>query len=283
MDDGKKNLISGHNNYLTIDVEDYYQVAAFEKIVDTEQWQSFESRVEKNTNRILEILDIYRVSATFFVLGWVAEHFPRIVKEIFSNGHQIGCHSYLHRKIYTLTPKEFREDTQKAKIILEDLTGSQIKGYRAPSFSITRKSLWALEILGELGFTYDSSVFPIIHDNYGIPDAPRFQYEHEAAGLIEYPISTALVAGRKIPISGGGYFRIFPYWFTRYALQTINKKEGQPFVFYLHPWELDPEQPRFQNASLRSRFRHYLNLNATEARFKRLLQDFKFGPLPNEQ
>lgn len=270
------------SNYLTIDVEDYFQVSAFEDIVGIDQWKGFESRVVKNTNRILEILDDNSVKATFFILGWVAEHFPELVRDISRSGHRIGCHSYLHRKIYTLTPDEFKEDTIKAKAILENLTGKQIIGYRAPSYSITNKSLWALEILGELGFTYDSSVFPIIHDNYGIPDAPRFQYEHEATGLTEYPISTALMAGRKIPISGGGYFRFFPYWFTRYALKTINKKEGKPFVFYLHPWELDPEQPRFQSASLRSRFRHYLNLNATEARFKRLLQEFKFGPLPSD-
>ena len=266
-------------NYLTIDVEDYYQVAAFENIVEPESWPSMESRVEKNTQTILDILASYQVKATFFVVGWIAERYPKIVREIAKNGHEVGCHSYLHRKIYDLTPDEFREDTRRAKSILEDIAGIKIKGYRAPSYSITKKSLWALNILEELGFQYDSSIFPIYHDNYGIPDAPRFEYKVPKHNMMEYPISTSLILGRKIPVAGGGYFRLFPYWFTKKALKKINKKEKKPFIFYLHPWELDPDQPRFNNAGYLSRFRHYNNLRKTKLRFSRLLSDFRFGPI----
>lgn len=269
-------------NYLTIDVEDYFQVAAFEDIASIAHWSSFESRVVKNTERILETLEDNSVKATFFILGWTAENFPGLVRDICESGHGIGCHSYLHRKIYTLTPVEFREDTSKAKAILEDISGLQVIGYRAPSYSITKKSLWALDILVELGFTYDSSIFPIVHDNYGIPESPRFHYVHPQSGIIEFPMSTIVVAGRNIPVSGGGYFRLFPYWFTHLALKRINEKEQQPFVFYLHPWEIDPEQPRFKNASLRSRFRHYNHLGVAEKRFTRLLKDFEFCPLPQQ-
>jgi len=267
-------------NYMTIDVEDYFQVAAFEKIVRFDAWDSFESRVTANTRRVLEILAEHDTKATFFILGWTAEHFPDLVREIVEAGHVIGCHSYLHRKIYTMTPDEFREDTIKAKSILEDITGQPVLGYRAPSYSITKKSLWALDILAELGFTYDSSIFPIMHDNYGIPDSPRFSYQHPGMSMIEYPISTAVLMGRKIPVSGGGYFRLFPYWFTRLALKLINGRERQPFVFYLHPWEVDPGQPRFKNASRLSRFRHYNHLDDTVKRFRKLLEDFVFAPLP---
>ena len=212
-------------NYLTIDVEDYFHVAAFEKIVQVDEWDSFKTRVQNNTTRLLDILDEHKVKATFFILGWVAERFPEMVKKIDQSGHPIGCHSYLHQKIYTQTPDEFREDTARAKKILEDIIGKPVLGYRAPSYSITRKSLWALEILEELGFVYDSSIFPIVHDNYGIPDSPRFPYKHKESNLYEYPISTAKIWGRKIPVSGGGYFRLFPYWFSRYALNQINRKE----------------------------------------------------------
>lgn len=267
-------------NYMTIDVEDYFQVAAFEKIVRIDAWNTFESRVTANTRKILEILAEHDTKATFFILGWTAERFPNLVREIDKAGHVIGCHSYQHRKIYTMTPDEFREDTRKAKTILEDISGKPVLGYRAPSYSITKHSLWALDILGELGFTYDSSIFPIMHDNYGIPDSPRFPYTHPGMNMVEYPISTALLMGRKIPVSGGGYFRLFPYWFTRLALGKINDRERQPFVFYLHPWEVDPGQPRFKNASRLSQFRHYNHLGDTEKRFSRLLEEFVFAPLP---
>jgi polysaccharide deacetylase family protein (PEP-CTERM system associated) len=201
------------------------------------------------------------------------------VKSIYEQGHAIGAHSYWHRKVYDLTPDEFRSDTLKVKSLLENIIDAPIYGYRAPSYSITSKSLWALDILKELGFTFDSSIFPIYHDTYGIPKAPRFAYRH-ANGLMEYPISTALLLGRKIPVSGGGYFRLFPYWFTSFCLKTINRKEKKPFIFYLHPWELDPEQPRMHKARILSRFRHYNNLNKTTKRLKQLLSKFSFSSLP---
>lgn len=266
-------------NYLSIDVEDYFQVSAFEGVARPEDWHGQESRVEKNTGKILQLLAERGIKATFFVVGWVAERYPQLVKDIATGGHEIGCHSYLHRRIYTLTKEEFREDTRKAKMILEEISGQSVFGYRAPTYSITKKSLWALAILHELGFRYDSSIFPIHHDMYGIPDAPRFPYALPEHDMMEYPISTALFLGRKIPVAGGGYFRLFPYWFSRAALRRINNREGAPFIFYLHPWEVDPDQPRFTHASALSRFRHYNNLHKTEERFKKLLNDFTFGPI----
>ena len=266
-------------NYLTVDVEDYFQVSAFQDIVKSADWGGMEQRVERNTDIILTLLAECQIKATFFIVGWIAERFPQLVKKIHYQGHDIGCHSYWHRKVYDLSPEEFATDTRKVKDILEDIIGEQVCGYRAPSYSITKNSLWALDILKDLGFLYDSSIFPIYHDTYGIPDAPRYAYHH-SNGLLEYPISTSLIMGRKIPVSGGGYFRLFPYWFTRYALRSINQREGQPFLFYLHPWELDPEQPRFQQANILSKFRHYNQLGRTRDRFKQLLADFSFIPLP---
>lgn len=266
-------------NYLTIDVEEHFQVSAFEKTVATDDWDKHESRVVKNTTNILSILDSFDVKATFFIVGWVAEKHPQLVRTIQNGGHEIGCHSYMHRKVYDLTPDQFKEDTLRAKSILEDITGIKVRGYRAPSYSITKQSLWALDILEELDFEYDSSIFPVYHDNYGIPDAPRFPHTLSGSTLTEYPISTALLVGRKIPISGGGYFRLFPYGFTRHGLRSINEKEKKPFMFYLHPWEVDPDQPRFANAGLLSKFRHYNNLKKTSGRFKRLLGDFNFGAI----
>ncbi len=304
-------------NYLTIDVEDYYQVSAFENLVDKKGWDGFASRVENNTEKILALFEQYEVKGTFFILGWTADKYPNLVKKISAAGHEVACHSYLHRLVYDLTPQEFRNDTRKAKDILEQITGLPVLGYRAPSYSITAKSLWAVEILLELGFRYSSSVFPVYHDRYGIPTAPRFPFlwdlsqntpqisaitnknareilndlvkegEPDTAGnrvsLLEIPVSTSLQFSKNIPISGGGYFRLFPYWFTKRALRHINDKEEQPFIFYLHPWEIDPEQPRMHKAKLRSRFRHYLNLHRTWGRFEKLLQDFSFTPIYDRQ
>lgn len=266
-------------NYLSIDVEDYYQVSAFEDVASPANWEAFSSRVERNTTIILEILAAHNIKATFFVVGWIAERHPALVKEIRRQGHEIGCHSYLHRKVYDFTPQQFRDDTQRAKTIIEGILDEPCLGYRAPSYSITQKSLWALDILENLGFQYDSSIFPVYHDLYGIPDAPRFRYQHQNSKLIEFPISTAKVWGKNIPVAGGGYFRLFPYWLTKRLLMTINRNEQQPFMFYLHPWEIDPGQPRFAKARLLSKFRHYNNLDKTAARFTRLLQDFRFGPI----
>lgn len=266
-------------NYLTIDVEDYFHVSAFEHVVRQADWDKFESRVVNNCRRILTLLDAHGVKATFFVLGWVAEHYPDLVREIEQGGHEIACHSFYHRLVYDLTPDEFREDTLRAKNILEQITGKPVFGYRAPSYSITGKSLWAFDILEELGFTYDSSVFPIYHDRYGIPDAPRFPYMVPGHNLKEYPISTSMAYGLKVPVSGGGYFRLFPYNFIRWALRKVNREENQPFIFYLHPWEIDPEQPRVKTGSLVSKFRHYVNLSKTQKRFHNLLTDFSFCPI----
>jgi polysaccharide deacetylase family protein (PEP-CTERM system associated) len=266
-------------NYLTVDVEDYFQVAAFERVISSDEWNQHECRVADNVHAILDLFAAYDMKATFFIVGWIAERYPDLVLEIDGQGHEIGCHSYWHRKIYDLTPEEFRKDTQQAKEVLEEILDKPVSGYRAPSYSITKKSLWALDILAELGFRYDSSIFPVYHDNYGIPDAPRFPYRLEKQGLMEYPISTVQFPGVNLPIAGGGYFRLFPYWFTRMALRRINRKEHQPFIFYFHPWEVDPSQPRIEGAGAKSRFRHYLNLEKTESRLKRLLQDFRFGPI----
>lgn len=267
-------------NYLTIDVEDYYHVSAFKKTVKFENWQNYESRVVKNTRKILEILSSVReTKGTFFILGWVAEKYPELVKDIDANGHEIACHSYKHRLVYDISPDEFRSDLIKAKSILENIIGKKVIGYRAPSYSITKRSLWALEILSDLGFEYDSSIFPIPHDRYGIPDAPRFIYELLEQNMVEYPISTSIIFGLKLPISGGGYFRLFPYSFTKMALSKINKHENQPFVFYIHPWEIDPKQPRINGTGIFTKLRHYNNLGKTAKRFTKLLQDFQFKPI----
>ncbi len=266
-------------NYLTVDVEDYFQVSAFEDIISSKEWLSMESRVARNTEIILQLFDKYSVKATFFIVGWIAERFPDTVKRIQREGHDIACHSYWHRKVYDLTPDEFKEDTVKAKNVLEDITGQPIKGYRAPSYSITANSLWALDILEELDFSYDSSIFPITHDTYGIPESPRFQYQHSGKQLVEYPISTVRLFGYNLPASGGGYFRLFPYAFSKMLFRRVNQREKQPFMFYFHPWEIDPEQPRMQEAKSLSKFRHYNNLDSTVTRLERLLQDFSFVPI----
>ena len=269
-------------NYLTVDVEDYYQVSAFEPIVGLTKWDQYPSRVVNNTRTIIQVLDRHDVKATFFVLGWIGEKNPELVREIIEGGHDIGCHSYQHRLIYTLSPNEFREDTRRAKDVLEQITGKSVLGYRAPSYSITSQSLWAYGILEELGFEFSSSVFPIYHDRYGIPDAPRFKYRVPGHDIVEYPISTARFLGRNIPVSGGGYFRIFPFQFIKMALSKINKRENQPFVFFIHPWETDPEQPEMKAASPLSKFRHYTNLSKTKGRFEKLLNDFQFIPIPEQ-
>ncbi|MDZ7697295.1 MAG: XrtA system polysaccharide deacetylase [Deltaproteobacteria bacterium] len=266
-------------NYLTIDVEDYYQVSAFEPIVGAEKWDQYPSRVVENTRRLLEVLDRHGVTATFFVLGWIGERHPGLVKDITERGHFVACHSHQHRLIYELTPKKFKKDTRRAKDVLEQIIGKRVVGYRAPSYSITRQSWWAYDILSDLGFEYSSSVFPIHHDRYGIPNAPRFRFNVPGHDLVEYPISTVRFLGQNMPVSGGGYFRIFPYWLTKMGLSRINKVDRQPFVFFVHPWETDPEQPRMRRANAVSKFRHYTHLRKTLGRFEKLLNDFQFIPI----
>jgi polysaccharide deacetylase family protein (PEP-CTERM system associated) len=268
-------------NALTVDVEDYYHVAAFESVIRFEDWERFESRVENNTYRILEILEAHKTQATFFVLGWVAERHPQLVRAISACGHEVASHGYAHQRLYNQTPEQFRTETRRSKCILEDAIGQAILGYRAASYSVTAKSLWALAILREEGFAYDSSIFPIHHDLYGIPSAPRFCHVlqgPDCGGLVEFPLSTLRVGSVNLPIAGGGYFRLFPYTFTRWGIRRLNKHEHQSAVVYLHPWEIDPCQPRIPVGG-RARLRHYLNLSRTAARLHRLLQDLRFGTM----
>ena len=265
-------------NAITVDVEDYFHVAALSGAISRDQWDFIPSRVGRNTSRLLDLFDERGVLGTFFVLGWVAERHPEIVREIRNRGHELACHGYSHEMVYRQAPKEFRAETLRAKSILEDAAGVAVTGYRAASYSITSKSLWALDILAEAGFNYDSSVFPVRHDLYGVPDAPRFPYRLKTpAGntLLEFPPSTYRVAGINVPAAGGGYFRLFPYALTRHMLRSLNRGHGQPAIFYLHPWEVDPDQPKV-DVSLRSRFRHYNNLDKCEKRLRRLLRDFEF-------
>jgi polysaccharide deacetylase family protein (PEP-CTERM system associated) len=268
-------------NALTIDVEDYYHVTGFESVIHRADWDGYESRVGRNTLRLLDLLDTHHTKATFFVLGWVAERHPQLVRTIHTRGHEVASHGYAHQRIYTQSPAQFRQETQRSMRLLEDIIGERIHGYRAASYSITRESLWALDILGEEGFTYDSSIFPIHHDRYGIPGYPRFCHvldNHGGGQLIEFPISTMRLAGVNFPIAGGGYFRLFPYALISRGLRSINRLERQPALIYLHPWEIDPDQPRV-HAGAAARFRQYVNLHKTEARLSRLMQDFTFGTL----
>lgn len=269
------------HNALTVDVEDYFHVAAFAPNIHRDSWDARESRVAGNTEKLLDIFDQFEVRGTFFVLGWVAERYPRLVKAIAARRHEVACHGFSHRLVYEQTPEEFYEETRHAKKVIEDITGVTVLGYRAASYSIVRESLWALDILTELGFVYDSSIFPVHHDRYGIPDAERVPHRLSTPKkniIVEWPLSTARIFGYRLPVSGGGYFRLFPYWLTRWGLMSINRRERRPFVFYLHPWEIDPAQPRV-SASVLSRFRHYTNLAKCEARLRRLLGEFQFGTI----
>lgn len=266
-------------NYFTVDVEDYFQVSAFEKVSDPKKWDAFECRVERNTAVLLKLLADHRMHGTFFITGWIAERYPGVVRDIAAAGHEVACHSYWHRKVYDLSPDEFRRDTIRAKEVLEGIIERPVLGYRAPSYSITTRSLWALDILADLGFRYDSSIFPVYHDTYGIPGSPRFEYLLDKQGMMEYPLTTLKLGRFCLPIAGGGYFRLFPYWFSAWALGLINSREKKPFIFYLHPWEVDPDQPRMAAASLKSRFRHYNNLGKTHGRLERLLRRFRFVPI----
>jgi polysaccharide deacetylase family protein (PEP-CTERM system associated) len=331
-------------NALTIDVEDYFQLNAFSDVIRYEDWDTFKPTVEKNTYKILDLLDSVEVNqgsqftvhssqliaqssvtsengetkiqswksskscrtsdspkATFFVLGWITERFPHIVKEIHARGHEVACHGYSHQLIFNQTQEEFLDDVKRAKNLLEDIIGEKVVGYRAPTYSITEKTFWALGILHDLGFKYDSSIFPIKHDVYGWPGSPRFpyvisfnngkstlpdisrninydlkSYNENSRSIIEVPMATVRMFNKNVPAAGGGYFRLFPYFLTKHLLRGINNKEKKPFVFYLHPWEIDQDIPRTENARAFSRFRTYVNLDKTITRFSRLLSDFKF-------
>ncbi len=268
----------GFRNAITVDVEDYFQVSAFDSPGRRKIWGSFESRVCGNTARLLDLFAETSTHATFFVLGWVAERYPALVRQIARSGHEIASHGYEHRLVYNMSPKEFRADIARAKRAIEDASGGAVRGFRAPSFSVTRQSLWALDVLIDEGYTYDSSVFPIRRDRYGLPGAPRQVHliSRARGSIVEVPPSTVRLAGLTIPVAGGGYFRLYPYDLTRRAIRRLNECEGVPAVVYLHPWELDPGQPR-QSGSWLNRFRHYVNLEKTEARFRRLLREFRFA------
>jgi polysaccharide deacetylase family protein (PEP-CTERM system associated) len=269
-------------NALSVDLEDYYQVSAFsgESGHASSKWDSFESRVEANTDRLLDLLAERGTSATFFTLGWVARKYPKLIRKVADAGHEIACHSNAHRRVFEMTPVEFREDTVEAKRSLEDAGGTPVSGYRAPSFSITQKSIWAFSILVELGFKYDSSIFPIRHPNYGIVNAPTqpFDIITSDGRITEFPLSTLSAKCRRAPLAGGAYFRFLPYWYTHWGVHYLNLVEGRPVCVYLHPWELDCEQPRMQG-SLSAHLRHYLGLRANASKFRRLLRDFEFEPV----
>lgn len=267
-------------NAMTIDVEDYFHASALAEAAPMARWESLESRVVRNTDRLLDLFAEARVIGTFFILGWVAERHPDLVRRIHAARHEIASHGYLHQLAYDLDIPLFRTDVRQSKQLLEDLTGARVAGYRAPSYSITRRSLWALDVLLEEGYTYDASIFPIRHDRYGIPDAPRHPYRlhRSRGGLIEAPPSTVRLAGANLPIAGGGYFRLLPYGWTRWGIRRVNRVERRPAIFYLHPWEIDPAQPRLAVGGV-GRIRHYRNLARCEPRLRRLLRDFAFAPL----
>jgi len=267
-------------NALTFDVEEYFHAEAFAGVVRPEEWPTLESRVVSLTEGLLEVLDAARARATFFVLGWVADRHPGLVRKIASQGHEVACHGYAHRMIQRLTPAQFAEDVGRAKSALEDASGRAVLGYRAPTFSVTRETLWSLDVLCEAGFRYDSSIFPIVHDRYGIPDAPRFPHRRRTeggAGITEFPLSTVQVLGWRWPVAGGGYFRLAPYAVTRAAIERLNRREGQPAIVYLHPWEMDPAPPRLPLGAL-ARLRHSISIEDTGDKLRRLLVDFAFAP-----
>ncbi len=266
-------------NAMTVDVEDYFHVAALSGSIDRSQWENMEFRADSSTRRLLDIFDGASIKATFFVLGWVAKKSPQLIREIHARGHEVASHGMSHKLVFNQSPAEFAAETYESKALLENLIAAPVLGYRASTYSITKRSLWALDILKEAGFQYDSSIFPIRHDVYGIPDAqevPGPILTPKGATLVEFPMSTASLLGVKVPVSGGGYFRLLPFWLTRAGLNKLNHRLRRPFIFYLHPWEIDHDQPRIPAGKL-SQFRHYTNLHRCEARLMRLLGDFQFA------
>ena len=265
-------------NALSIDVEDYFQVSAFAPHIDRDDWPRLPCRVERNVDLILQMLAEHHVHATFFTLGWIAERYPALVRNIVAAGHELASHGYLHQRASEQTPAQFRHDITLSKNLLEQLGGQAVLGYRAPSFSIGPANLWALDCLQHAGYRYSSSIYPIRHDHYGMPQAPRFAWRPTGQnGLLELPVSTVRLLGHNLPAGGGGYFRLLPYAVSRWALRRINSRDGQAGIFYFHPWELDPDQPVPPGIGLKTRLRHYLNLHRTEARIHRLLGDFRWG------
>ena len=264
-------------NAMTIDVEDYFQVSAFASHIPRNQWDSLPCRVERNVMRIIEMLDAHSAKATFFTLGWIAERYPHLVREIVAGGHELASHGYGHLRASDQSESEFRTDITHAKKLLEDISGIAVNGYRAPSFSIGSQNLWALDVLNDAGYLYSSSIYPIRHDHYGMPDAPRFKFQPRQHGLLELPPTTMQMLGRNFPAAGGGYFRLLPYGLSTWMMRRVNRTDEKSCIFYFHPWEIDPEQPRQKGVGLKTRFRHYVNLSRMEGRLGRLLQDFTWG------
>jgi polysaccharide deacetylase family protein (PEP-CTERM system associated) len=263
-------------NALTIDVEDYFQVSAFAPYIPRDQWDSRECRVEHNVTRILDLLAEHQTRATFFTLGWIAERYPALVRRIVDGGHELASHGYGHQRASDLSPAEFGADVVHAKKLLEDIAGKPVQGYRAPSFSIGSSNLWAFDSLARAGYRYSSSIYPIRHDHYGMPDSPRFAYR-VASGVLEVPVTTARLLNRNVPSSGGGYFRLLPYPVSRWLLRKVNQEDREAAVFYFHPWEIDPGQPRIAGIDARTRFRHYVNIPRMQGRLQQLLGDFRWG------
>lgn len=265
-------------NALSVDIEDWFQVGAFETTIKRVDWESCESRVADNTDFLLELFDRANVRATFFTLGWVAERHPDLIRRIVKGGHELASHGYDHKRVFTFTPEQFRADLRKSRALLEQAGAVPVQGYRAPSFSIDARTPWAHAILAEEGYTYSSSVAPVRHDHYGWPEAPRFAYRPLAdSPLVELPVTTARAMGRTVAAGGGGFFRLMPYAFTRWAVGQVNRQDERPAIFYFHPWEIDPDQPRVAHAPLKSRLRHYTNLSTTAAKLERLIREFRWG------
>jgi len=263
-------------NALTIDVEDYFQVSAFAPYIRRDEWDSRECRVERNVNQILDLLARRGTQATFFTLGWVAERYPQIVRRIVAEGHELASHGYGHQRASDLDAHAFEDDVTRAKRILEDIGGAPVLGYRAPSFSIGTGNLWAFDVLAKAGYRYSSSIYPIAHDHYGMPDSPRFAYR-VGSGLLEVPVTTVRLMNRNLPSSGGGYFRLLPYAMSRWLIGRVNSTDREPAVFYFHPWEIDPGQPRVAGIDAKTRFRHYVNIPRMESKLQLLLEDFRWG------
>ena len=263
-------------NALTVDVEDYFQVSALAPHFPRSEWERVPCRVERNVDRILELLAEHDAKATFFTLGWIAERYPALVRHVAAAGHEVASHGYAHERASAQSPESFLADIVHARKLLEDLTGDAVTGYRAPSFSIGRTNPWAHDCIAEAGYAYSSSVYPVRHDHYGMPDAPRFPYRLKT-GLLEVPVTTMQWLGRNWPAGGGGYFRLLPYAVSRWQISRVNRGDRRPAIFYFHPWEIDPDQPRVDGATHRTRFRHYINLARTEGRLRRLLTDFHWG------
>ncbi|MCB1753332.1 MAG: DUF3473 domain-containing protein [Gammaproteobacteria bacterium] len=261
---------------MTVDVEDYFQVSAFEPYIPKETWDRIPCRIETNVERILQLFADKRIKATFFTLGWMAQRYPQMVKRVVEEGHELASHGWEHIRVVNQTPSQFHDDVTKTKALLEDISGQPIRGYRAASYSIGTENLWAHQVLAETGHEYSSSIVPIRHDLYGIPDAPRFAFRTAEGALLEVPITTVRLGGRNLSCGGGGWFRLFPYMFSRWAMERVNQLDAEPMVFYFHPWEIDPEQPRQPGLNAKTRFRHYLNLTRMYPRLVNLLNDFNW-------